>query len=454
MTVHVPSPNIFRAYDIRGIYGETLFDADAYHIGYQFGVLLQKENETPEIVVGYDGRASSPALYEALKEGLMDAGVHVVCVGQVPTPALYFAEYTLKGIAGGIMITGSHNPPHHNGFKIVKGHAPFFGSHIKSLSLPLERRAFKEGAARTHPILEAYLTRILEEAVSLKPLKVIWDTGNGVVGPFLKELTKKLPGQHIIINEAVDATFPSHQPDPSHKENLLELQKKVLFEGADIGIAFDGDGDRMGAVTKKGDFWMSESLLFIFAEDVLKTHPQGTLIADVKVTDTFFEYVTSKGGKALMVPTGHSLIKSTMKETQSPFAGEYSGHMFFADRYYGFDDGLYAALRLLKILSAEGYESLLKIVPTFYKTPEFSLAVRSLNHKEKIMSTLKEKLFKEKKAFDDRDGIRVTTPDGWWLVRPSNTEDKIVFMGEGHSELASAAVLKTLEALMEEASHL
>lgn len=449
-----PHSHIFRAYDIRGIYGETLFDEDAYHVGRRFAEVLLKESLSAAVVVGYDGRASSPSLYNALEKGLREGGAEVFFIGQVATPLLYFAEYTLDGVMGGIMITGSHNPPHHNGFKIVKRHAPFFGEEIKDLALPFKKSSPRKGGLKTLSVTDAYRDKLLEEVVFLKPLKVIWDTGNGVVGPFLQTFIERMPGEHILINGAVDARFPSHAPDPSRKENLLELRETVLLKGADIGIAFDGDGDRIGAITCTGDFWMSESLLFLFAADVLASYPRSTLIADVKVTNRFFDYVNGRGAKALMVPTGHSLIKKMMKETKSPFAGEYSGHMFFADRYYGFDDGIYAALRLLRLLSTQGYETLLKEIPPFYKTPELAVSVRSFEHKKQIMEHLKGKLLKEGKLIDERDGIRVTENEGWLLIRPSNTEDKIVFMGEGNSEESRALILEILECLMKEAANL
>lgn len=418
---------ILREYDIRGIVGKTLSAADARAIGRAFGTTVKRQGGKV-VCVGYDGRVSGPELETALVEGLTSTGIDVWRVGRGPTPMLYFATREFKA-DGGIMVTGSHNPPDHNGFKMMLGKAPVFGSQIQDLGkLAAAGDAEKgQGKVSDRPAFDEYVARLLKDYRGDKKLKVVWDAGNGATGEALEALVKKLPGEHHTMFTDIDGTFPNHHPDPTEEKNLVDLQKAVREKNADIGIAFDGDGDRIGMVDGQGRVLWGDQFMVLLAEDILKSTPGATIIADVKASQTLFDRVAAMGGKPIMFKTGHSLIKSKMAETGAPLAGEMSGHIFFADRYYGFDDALYAAVRTLSIL-AQRDQTLAQFrdtLPVVINTPELRFACAD-DRKFKVVEEVRDRLSASKAEVNDIDGVRVKTADGWWLLRASNTQAVLV----------------------------
>ena len=432
---HRFDPTILREYDIRGVVGQTLKREDAYAIGRGFGTILA-ETGGKAAAVGYDGRLSSTMLEAAVVEGLIDAGIDVVRIGLGPTPKLYYAVMT-QGVDGGIMITGSHNPPTHNGFKMMIGKRSFYGKDIQRIGALAADGAWRtgKGAARTIDIGTEYVDRLLKDYDGVRPLKVVWDAGNGATGEALVKLTEKLPGQHILLNEVIDGTFPAHHPDPTEVENLVQLQEAVAREHADLGIAFDGDGDRIGLIDGKGRILWGDQLMVILADDLLKSLPGATIIADVKASQVLFDEIAKRGGKPLMWRTGHSLVKTKMVETGAPLAGEMSGHIFFADRYYGFDDALYAAVRVLGILGRadETIAAMRDRLPTVLNTPELRFPCAD-TRKFSVIAEVKERLEAVGANVSAIDGVRVNTPDGWWLLRASNTQDVLVARCEAQTQ--------------------
>jgi phosphomannomutase len=447
MPSHKFHPSILREYDVRGIVDETLFEPDAEWVGRTFATVLARQlKRAPTIAVGRDGRLSSPSLTDALIKGLRGAGANVVFVGVGPTPMLYFSVYHLE-TDGGIMVTGSHNPPTHNGFKLMIGRKPFFGQMIQELGKMAAAGDVLSGSGglETASVLAEYVERLASEVkdVDLGRLKVGWDAGNGAAGEAMALLTQQIGGKHVILNEVIDGTFPVHHPDPSEPKNLVQLQETVAKDKLDIGIAFDGDGDRIGAVDSKGRMLFGDQLLSILARDVLKDKPGGVIIADVKASQVLFDEVAKYGGKPLMWKTGHSLIKVKMAETGSPLAGEMSGHVFFADRYYGYDDALYAAVRLLKAVAHLGGDlaALRDQLPHPVNTPELRFPCAD-DRKFAVVSEVRDRLKKAGATFDDVDGVRVKTKDGWWLLRASNTQAVLV----ARVEAADEAGLERLKA--------
>ena len=366
------NPSILREYDIRGVVNETLAIEDAEAIGRSFGTMIINKGGK-SVCVGYDGRFSSPKLEEAVVMGLQACGLLVIRIGLGPTPMLYFAVHDLSADAG-IMVTGSHNPPEYNGFKMMLHRAPFYGEDIIQLGEIVSAGKYVDGKGEITQVSvnEKYITRLLSDYVGERPLKVAWDAGNGSAGQVMQELCTKLPGDHILINEVVDGSFPSHHPDPTVPECLEQLQKLVTSESCDLGIAFDGDGDRIGAIDGNGHILWGDQLMVLFATDLLHEFPGSTIIADVKASQVLFDQISEMGGNPLMWRTGHSLIKAKMAETGARLAGEMSGHIFFADKYFGFDDALYAAIRLLNYVSRRP-QSLADIrlnLPNLVNTPE------------------------------------------------------------------------------------
>jgi len=439
MSGHRFHSSILREYDIRGIVGETVFEADAEWIGRAFAtVLTRKLGRAPAIAVGRDGRLSSPSLESALIAGIMSTGAKVMSIGVGPTPMLYFSVYHLD-TDGGMMVTGSHNPPTHNGFKIMIGRKPFFGAMIQDLGKMVAAGdvVSGKGSREAVSVLEDYVARLASELddIDLSGLEVGWDAGNGAAGEAMAMLVKRISGRHVILNEEIDGKFPVHHPDPSEPKNLVQLQETVAQEKLDIGIAFDGDGDRIGAIDSKGRILWGDQLLSVLARDVLKDKPGGTIIADVKASQVLFDEVARLGGKPLMWKTGHSLIKVKMAETGSPLAGEMSGHVFFADRYYGFDDALYAAVRLLKAVARNGGDlaALRDQLPSPVNTPELRFACAD-DRKFAVVSEVRDRLKKEGADFNDVDGVRVNNADGWWLLRASNTQAVLVARAEAGDE--------------------
>ncbi|MFL0355333.1 phosphoglucomutase/phosphomannomutase PgmG [Erythrobacter sp. GH1-10] len=442
---HTFDPTVLREYDIRGIIGETLGPDDARAIGRSFGTLLKRKGgET--VAVGYDGRMSSPMLEHALVEGLTSSGCNVVRIGMGATPMLYYAEASTEEVQGGIQITGSHNPPNYNGFKMVFMGRPFFGADIQALGKIAASGDWTDGAGEItkRDILTEYVERLLEglagiDRAALDGIRVGWDAGNGAAGPALEALAARLPGEHHLLYTDVDGHFPNHHPDPTVEENLADLRALVAEKNLDFGVAFDGDGDRIGAIDSKGRVIWGDQLLMIYAEDVLKSHPGATVIADVKASRALFDHVAKHGGKPLMWKTGHSLIKSKMKETGSPLAGEMSGHVFFADEYYGFDDALYAGIRLLAASARLGKSvtELKSAMPHMLNTPEMRFQVDEAR-KFPAIAEISERLTTnpgpEVEEVNATDGVRVNTADGWWLLRASNTQDVLVARAESDTD--------------------
>jgi phosphomannomutase len=427
MTVHVFDPTILREYDIRGIVGQTLKPDDAQAIGRTFGTMVRRAGGK-KVALGYDGRLSSPSLQEACVAGLRESGIDVLRIGMCATPMLYFAVYELDA-DGGIMITGSHNPPDYNGFKMMFGKKPFYGADIQKLGAMSRAGDVDKGAGSVaeRPVKDAYVARVLKDFKPGRPLKVVWDTGHGAMGVVVRDIVSKLPGEHTVLFERVDGTFPAHHPDPTVEKNLLDLRAAVKEKGADVGIAFDGDGDRIGALDGQGRILWGDQLLAIWARDVLKERPGATIIADVKASQVLFDEVAAAGGKPLMWKTGHSILKVKMAEEKSPLAGEMSGHVFFADHWYGFDDAMYAGIRLLNIVggSSDTLAAMRDRLPQLVNTPELRFDCDE-DRKFKVVDEVKDRLKKAKAEVNDVDGVRVSTGDGWWLLRASNTQAVLV----------------------------
>ena len=431
---HQFHPTSLREYDIRGIVGETLGEGDAYAIGRGFGTLVARAGGS-KVVVGYDGRLSSPILEAALVKGLNESGIHAVRVGEGPTPMLYYAEAVLD-VDGGIQITGSHNPANYNGFKMVFHHGPFFGADIQKLGTMAGSGDWAEGSAGSEhlEIMDRYVARLVE-GFDGKAFRIGWDAGNGAAGPVVEKLVKLLPGEHFTLFTDVDGNFPNHHPDPTEEKNLEDLRALVAEKNLDFGVAFDGDGDRIGAIDGEGRVIWGDQLLAIFAEQVLKDQPGATIIADVKASQALFDRVAELGGKPLMWKTGHSLIKSKMKETGSPLAGEMSGHVFFKHQYYGFDDALYAAVRLIRAATAAG-KSVTQLrgeMPAMVNTPELRFQVDE-SRKFAVIDEVLARLAAAGAKVDNTDGARVNTSDGWWLLRASNTQDVLVARAEARDQ--------------------
>ncbi len=431
---HTFSPVILREYDIRGIVGESLSEADAYALGLAFGTMLRRKNGR-HMCVGYDGRTTSPALAEALIEGLTQTGINVENIGLGPTPMLYFSVKDRKADAG-IMITGSHNPAEYNGFKIMLQSGPFYGEMIQEIGRIAAAGDFESGtgAVKKIDIKNTYVERLLKDYTGTKDLKVAWDAGNGAAGEILQMLVKKLPGEHVLIYEDIDGTFPNHHPDPTVDKNLVDLQKIVREQKCDLGIAFDGDGDRIGAVDSKCNIIRGDILMTIYAREVLKERPGASIIGDIKCSQVMFDEIERLGGKPVMWKTGHSLVKAKMAELKSPLAGELSGHIFFADKYYGFDDALYCGVRLMNAVSAVAgdFTQLTGSLPKTLSTPELRVEVDESEKfalVDRLIANVR-KNYKDVKAIDI-DGIRVSTNDGWWLLRASNTQNVLVARAEG-----------------------
>lgn len=442
---HVFDPSSLREYDIRGIVGKTLTTDDAFAIGRTFGSMVSRAGGKT-VVIGYDGRLSSPTLETALVKGATESGVDVVRIGCGPTPMLYFASIMLKA-DGAVMVTGSHNPPDYNGFKMVFAGKPFFGAQIRELGDLAAKGdvvALQDGTVRSVDIREDYISRLLKDwDGGQTSLKVVWDNSNSCAGEVLEKLVARLPGEHTILNKTIDGHFPAHHPDPTVAKNLEQLIAAVREEKADIGIAFDGDADRIGVVDNRGEILWGDQILVLLARDVLNAHPGATIIADVKASQVLFDEIRRAGGKPVMCPTGHSLIKSKMAETGALLAGEMSGHMFFADKWYGFDDALYAAVRLLGCLARldAPLSVVRQTIPQSVSTPEIRFDCDD-DRKFKVMEDVAARLRHAGAEISDIDGVRVTTPDGWWLLRASNTQPVLVARAESTDE-AGLAQLKS-----------
>lgn len=450
MLAHQFHPTILREYDIRGIIGETLSADDAYAIGRALGTLCV-EGGYKTACVGRDGRLSSPDLEEAAVRGLADCGLTVTRIGLGPTPMLYFAQKILQAGVG-LMITGSHNPPDHNGFKMMMGGKPFFGASIARLGEIAAAGAYASGTGtiQTEDMVDRYVSRLLDDwDGGDHPLTVVWDAGNGAAGDVMGRLVSHLPGRHVLLYADIDGHFPNHHPDPTDPHTLEDLIARVRSEKADLGIAFDGDGDRIGIVDASGRILWGDQILQMLAEDILKTLPGATIIADVKASQGLFDEVARFGGNPLMWKTGHSLIKTKMAESGAPLAGEMSGHIFFADKYYGFDDALYAAIRFLGIVARLGEPLTARAdrMPKMINTPELRFDCPD-EMKFSVVEAVRTVLTDQGADVSMVDGVRVRTDHGWWLLRASNTQAVLVARAEADSADHLSATTGTLKTIL------
>lgn len=442
---------IFREYDIRGVWNGQ-FDAKfAETLGRAFFTYLKKERgvERPKITIGNDARTSSPEIVEALTTGFTQSGGDVLKLGLVTSPISYFSTFTME-IDGAFMVTGSHNPPEFNGFKISAGKSTIYGEEIQKLRKIIEAEEFfeGEGTTGTHDIFPSYLARYKEEFTELKDIPVVLDCGNGAAGCIAKELYKTVGLNPTILFEEPDGTFPNHHPDPTVEKNLKDLQKEVLERKALVGIGFDGDADRIGLVDENGRMVYGDELMCLYAKSVLVEAENKKIIGDVKCSDRMYDYIAKNGGEPIMWKTGHSLIKQKIKDEGSPFGGEMSGHIFFADRNYGYDDALYAGLRIVEILSKTGktITELLADLPPAYNTPELRVDTTE-EKKHAIVAKLKESFPESTDEYTVNllDGIRLSFEHGWALARASNTQPVLVTRFEADSEEHLAEIRKRVE---------
>ena len=434
-------PEIFKAYDIRGVVGRTFTAPFVQTIGRALGSLA-RERRRDTIVVGRDGRLSGPELIGALSDGIRAAGVDVVDIGMVVTPMTYFAAVHL-GTACSVMVTGSHNPPDYNGLKMVIDGTTLSGDDIQALRTRIERGKLAEGSGglRTQDVGAAYFDRIASDVKLARPMRIAVDCGNGVAGAYAPELYRRLGCEVVELFCEVDGRFPNHHPDPSQPKNLEDLKRRLRDGDCELGLAFDGDGDRLGVVTPGGDVIYADRQLMLFAADVLKRVPGATIIYDVKSTRNLKPWILEHGGVPMLWKTGHSLIKSKMKETGAVLAGEMSGHTFFGERWYGFDDGLYAGARLMEILSRGSDPSaVLNTLPDALSTPELNIPCAEGEQHALIARLQKEAEFPDATEVIRIDGLRVEYPDGFGLARASNTTPVIVLRFEADSEKALARI--------------
>ncbi len=441
MQVHA---SIFKAYDIRGVVGTSLNEEMAEHLGRAFGTEARKLGEKA-VAVGRDGRLSGPGLAAALIRGLQSTGLDVVDIGMVTTPMLYYVAATRKKhkCSSGIMITGSHNPKDYNGFKMVLKGAAVYGEQIQGLRRRIEAEDYVSGSGRTGSmdVFAEYLARIVRDCKLKRPMKIVVDSGNGVPGASSPAILRALGCEVIEIYSKVDGDFPNHHPDPSRPENLEDLKKIVHACDAELGLAFDGDGDRLGVVTRDGEMIMPDRQIMLFADDILRRKPGSEIIFDVKCTQRLAPWIRERGGKPIMWMTGHSLAKAKLRETGAPFAGELSGHIFFAERWYGFDDATYTAARLLEILSRSADPSaVLQALPTSFNTPEINVPCAEGEHHEVVKQLKEIAEFPGAREIVTIDGLRVEYEDGFGLVRPSNTTPVLVLRFEGHTPEALARI--------------
>ncbi len=448
--------SIFKAYDIRGTYPRTLDENLAEGLGRAFGSLALKEG-VKQVAVGRDGRLSGPVLSQALMRGLVAVGIEVLDLGLTTTPQLYFAAHTLCN--SGIQVTGSHNPKDDNGFKMVLGGRAIYGEEIKALKTIIEKESWAlqpGGKVQPTPIIPAYIERIVSSIQLKRPMKIVVDSGNGIAGATAPGIFRAIGCEVIELFSEVDGHFPNHHPDPSKPENLQDLVAALHSSGAELGLAFDGDGDRLGIVTQDGETIYPDRQMQLFAQDVLSRVPNGTVLFDVKCSQRLAPAIRAAGGKALMYKTGHSLIKAKMKQIeadggQAPLGGEMSGHIFFKERWYGFDDGTYAGCRLLEILSrSANANTVLKSLPTSFSTPELNVGCKEGEPHELSDQLVKlaPEYFNAPAEISNIDGLRVDWPDGFGLIRASNTTPVLVLRFEGHTEDALHRIESVMMSLL------
>ncbi len=457
------SASIFKAYDIRGIVPAHIDESLAEALGRAFGTVALAEGET-RVAVGRDGRLSGPSLSAALIRGLVGAGIEVIDVGLATTPMLYFAAHTL--CTSGIQVTGSHNPKDYNGFKMVMAGRAIYGEEIQALRRMMENETWslKEGGSvRLVDVLPAYSARIVGDIKLSRPMKIVVDSGNGIAGASAPGILRALGCEVTELFSEVDGNFPNHHPDPSKPENLRDLMTALKAGDAELGLAFDGDGDRLGIVTKEGNNIYPDRQMMLFAQDVLSRVPGGTILFDVKCSQRLAPAIEAAGGKALMFKTGHSLIKAKMKEINSPLGGEMSGHIFFKERWFGFDDGTYAGSRLLEILSrSPDANAVLNALPTSFSTPELNVKCAEGEPHVLVEQLVARAHFAAPATVNTIDGLRVDWPDGFGLIRASNTTPVLVLRFEGHTaealhriEAEMLALLRSVKpgAQIDEAAH-
>jgi phosphomannomutase len=445
------SPAIFKAYDVRGIVPSTLNEEVAYALGFAFGTVAQSEGER-EIAVGRDGRLSGPVLSAALIRGLVSSGVNVIDIGMATTPMLYFAASTL--CSSGIQVTGSHNPKDYNGFKMVMAGRAIHGEEIQALRRLMENSernslSAQPGRIRNINILAPYTDRIVQDVKLARPMKIVVDCGNGIAGASAPGIFRALGCEVIELFSEVDGNFPNHHPDPSKPENLKDLIAAIKSSGAELGLAFDGDGDRLGIITRGGNNIYPDRQIMLFARDVLSRVPGGTIIFDVKCTQRLAPAIREAGGVPLMYKTGHSLIKAKMKEVGSPLGGEMSGHIFFKERWFGFDDGTYAGARLLEILSrTQDPSAVLDGLPTSFSTPELNVKCNEGEPFTLVKELVERAKFAAPAEVSTIDGLRVDWPDGFGLIRASNTTPVLVLRFEGQTQEAMHRIEGEMLALL------
>ena len=434
------NPSSFKAYDIRGVVGAGIDVAFAEHLGRAFGSVALEAGERA-VAVGRDGRLSGPGLVAALIKGLASTGLDVVDLGAVTTPMLYYVAATRgeQGCRSGIMVTGSHNPKNYNGFKMVLASKAIYGDEIQNLRRRMEAEDYTRGQGRTGTmdIYPEYLARITRDCRLARPMKIVVDSGNGIPGASAPGILRALGCEVTELYSEVDGDFPNHHPDPSKPENLADLIRTVRDTDAELGLAFDGDGDRLGVVTKDGQIIYPDRQLMLFAKDILKRVPGGTIIFDVKCTQRLAPLIRKSGGEPLMWKTGHSLVKAKLRETGAPIAGEMSGHIFFAERWYGFDDATYTAARLLEILSrSKNPSQVLNALPTSFSTPELNVPCAEGEPRRVVEQLLANANFPGAQEVITIDGLRVDYADGFGLIRSSNTTPVLVMRFEGHTAAA------------------
>jgi phosphomannomutase len=443
------SPSIFKAYDIRGVVPATVNEEMAQALGLAFGTIARGEGQT-SVAVGRDGRLSGPSLSAALVRGLVAAGVDVIDIGAVTTPMLYFAASTL--CSNGIQVTGSHNPADYNGFKMVLAGRAIYGDEIQALRSQMEKGTaapVQPGRVRNINVLAPYRDRILQDVKLARPLKIVVDSGNGIAGASAPGIFRALGCEVVELFSEVDGTFPNHHPDPSKPENLKDLIAAIAKNGADLGLAFDGDGDRLGIITRGGNNIYPDRQMMLFARDVLTRVPGGTILFDVKCTQRLAPAIRAAGGVPVMYKTGHSLIKAKMKEVDSPLGGEMSGHIFFKERWFGFDDGTYAGARLLEILSRHDDPSaVLDGLPTSFSTPELNVKCAEGEPHELVKRLIAAASFAAPAQVSTIDGVRVDWPDGFGLIRASNTTPVLVLRFEGQTQEALHRIEQDMLALL------
>jgi phosphomannomutase len=443
------SPSIFKAYDIRGIVPSTLDEEVARALGLAFGAIALSQGEKT-VAVGRDGRLSGPSLSAALIQGLVASGVDVIDIGPVTTPMLYFAASTL--CSSGIQVTGSHNPKDYNGFKMVMAGRAIYGEDIQALARLMREgapTAARPGNVRNINLLAPYRDRIVQDVKLARPIKIVVDSGNGIAGASAPAIFRALGCEVIELYSEVDGTFPNHHPDPSKPENLKDLIAAIRSSGAELGLAFDGDGDRLGIITRGGNNIYPDRQMMLFARDVLTRVPGGTIVFDVKCTQRLAPAIRGAGGVPLMYKTGHSLIKAKMREVNSPLGGEMSGHIFFKERWFGFDDGTYAGARLLEILSRHDDPSaVLDGLPTSFSTPELNVKCAEGEAHVLVERLVERADFEAPAEVSTIDGLRVDWPDGFGLIRASNTTPVLVLRFEGHTQEALHRIEERMFALL------